>query len=207
MAVISCHRHFYFTVYILLFLPNTLEQFFQDVGMNFIKVFLRFWSLLAVTSLVLMSQSLQAGEPPADDLQPINTDNLPQFVSQISDDYYQQLESLLNFYQLYQQKRDPRGFNVWHLRGFSPVFSERQQYYQVLQDSAASEETQPTVTSLVAGFNHLGTIATKLMVAFRDSNPDAYQQAKALISENNALFSQQLKQFQLDSEIRDIRLN
>ena len=174
--------------------------------MNLIRVYLRFWSLLAVTSLVLMSQSLQAGEPPADEFQQINTDNLPQFVSQISDDYYQQLESLLNFYQLYQQKRDPRGFNVWHLRGFSPAFSERQQYYQALQDSAASE-TQPTVTSLVDAFNHLGTIATQLMVAFRDSNPDAYQQAKALISENNALFAQQLKQFQLNSEIRDIGLN
>ncbi len=173
--------------------------------MRLYKVFLRFWQLLAMTSMVLMSQTLQA-EQPTSDLKQVTADNLPVFVSQLSHDYYQQLESLVNYYQLYQQKRDPRGFNVWHLRGFSPAFSAQQSYYQGLQDSAASE-TQQTVASLVGIFNDLDTISTQLMVSFRDSDADAYQQAKTLASDNNAYLAKQLKAYQLDGEIRDITLN
>ncbi|MEX1201502.1 MAG: hypothetical protein WEB02_11995 [Methylophaga sp.] len=173
--------------------------------MRFFKVFLRFWQLLAMASMVLMSQTLQADQP-ASDLKQVTADNLPAFVSQLSNDYYQQLESLVNYYQLYQQKRDPRGFNVWHLRGFSPTFSEHQNYYRELQDSAASE-TQQTVASLVGVFNDLGTISTQLMVSFRDSDPAAYQQAKTLTRENNAFLAKQLEEYQLDGEIRDITLN
>lgn len=173
--------------------------------MSFFNVFIRFWQLLAMTCMVLMSQTLQADQP-ASDLKQVTADNLPAFVSQLSKDYYQQLESLINYYQLYQQKRDPRGFNVWHLRGFSPVFSEQQSYYQELQDRAASE-TQQTVASLVDVFNDLGAISTQLMVSFRDSDLTAYQQAKTLTCENNAFLAKQLEEYHLDSEIRDITLN
>lgn len=174
--------------------------------MNLIKVCLRLWQLLAVTSLLLMSQSLHAGEQQADDLQKVTADNQPEFVSQISSDYYQQLESLLHFYQLYQQKRDPRGFNVWHLRGFTPTYQQRQQYYQDLVASA-EPESKPHTNSMLVVFNSLETISTQLMVSFRDNNPAAYHQAKTLVSENNALLTEQLKQFQLDNEIREISLN
>jgi len=173
--------------------------------MRSFKVFLRFWQLLAITSMVLMSQTLQAEESD-NELNQVTADNLPAFVNQLSNDYYQQLESLVNYYQLYQQKRDPRGFNVWHLRGFSPAFNERFSYYQNLQDNAATE-TQQTVASMVEVFNDLDTISTQLMVSFRDSDQAAYQQAKTLTSENNAFLAKQLEEYQLNGEIRDITLN
>ncbi|MDT8311553.1 MAG: hypothetical protein RQ732_08925 [Methylophaga sp.] len=173
--------------------------------MHSLKVFLRFWQLLMMTSMVLMSQSLQA-EQPASDLKQVTADNLPAFVNQLSNDYYQQLESLVNYYQLYQQKRDPRGFNVWHLRGFSPAFTERQSYYLELQDNAATE-TQQTVASLVEVFNDLDAISTQLMVSFRENDPAAYQQAKTLVNDNNAFLTKQLEAYQLDSEIREITFN
>ncbi|HET8808549.1 MAG TPA: hypothetical protein VFM76_09225 [Methylophaga sp.] len=174
--------------------------------MNLSKVFLRFGQLLALTVLALTGPSLQACEQQTTDLQQINTANLPQFVSQISADYYQQLESLLKYYELYQQKRDPRGFNVWHLRGFSPALAKQQAYYQQLQ-ATASAESQPTVEKLITVFNELDTISTQLMVSFRENNPAAYQQAKTLITDNNAFLATQLKEYQLDDEIRDITLN
>lgn len=172
--------------------------------MNLHTVFLRFGQMLAFTSMVLMSQSLHTAEQ-SRDLQNVTTDNLPAFVSQLSEDYYQQLTSLIDFYQLYQQKRDPRGFNVWHLRGFSPAFGERQAYYDHLLNSA-DPDSQAAVANLVNVFNDLGSIATQLMVSFRDNDPAAYQQAKLLIRDNNVLLAQQLKQYQQDSTISEINL-
>lgn len=173
--------------------------------MNSMKVFSRFWQLLAVTGLLVVSQTSQATQQ-TDDLQEINTDNISQLVSQVGRDYYQQLDSLVKYYQLYQQKRDPRGFNVWHLRGFSPSFNERQSYYQDLL-STASADAQLTADNTVAIYSAVGTIARQLMIAFRDSDPEAYQLAVALIDENNALMATQLKQFQREAEVRTILLN
>ncbi len=169
------------------------------------KVFLKFGQLLAIAGLALMGSSLQASDQQQSDLHQINTDNLPQFVSQISSDYYQQLTSLIKYYELYQQKRDPRGFNVWHLRGFSPALTARQTYYQQLQ-ATASAETRATVDELVNVFNELDTISTQLMVSFRENDPAAYQQAKTLITDNNVLLANQLKPFELDNEIGEINL-
>lgn len=169
------------------------------------KVFLKFGQLLALVGLALVGSSLHASEQQTADLQQINAENLPQFVSQISSDYYQQLDTLLKYYELYQQKRDPRGFNVWHLRGFSPAITARQTDYQQLQ-ATASAEIQATVDKLVTVFNELDTISTQLMVSFRENDPAAYQQAKTLITDNNALLANQLKAFKLDNEIREINL-
>lgn len=72
------------------------------------KVLLRFWQLLGIAGMMMLSQSLLAAEQQPTDLTKIDNANLPQFVSQLGDDYYQQLESLVTYYQLYQQKRDPR---------------------------------------------------------------------------------------------------
>lgn len=170
------------------------------------KTLLRFWQQLGIAGMMMLSQSLLAAEQQPANITDIQADNLPQFVSQLSNDYYQQLESLVTYYQLYQQKRDPRGFNVWHLRGFSPAFKEQQTYYQNLL-ATASAETQPTAEKLVAIFNALDTISTQLMISFRENDPVAYQQAQALVSDNNALLAAQLKQFALEAEIREINLN
>lgn len=167
---------------------------------------MRFWQLLAVTGLLMVSQTSQATQTQTDDLQEINTDNLSQLVSQVGSDYYQQLDSLVKYYQLYQQKRDPRGFNVWHLRGFSPSFNERQSYYQDLL-STASADAHPIADNTIAIYSAVGTIAKQLMIAFRDSNPESYQQAVALIDENNNLMATHLKQFQREAEVRTIQLN
>lgn len=170
------------------------------------KALLRFWQLLGVAGMMMLSQSLLAAEQQPADITDIHTDNLPQFVSQFGGDYYQQLESLVTYYQLYQQKRDPRGFNVWHLRGFTPVLKAQQTYYQDLLETA-TPETQTTTEQLVTIFNALDTISTQLMISFRENDPAAYQQAQALINDNNALLAEKLKQFSLEAEIRDINLN
>lgn len=170
------------------------------------KVLLRFWQLLGIAGMMMLSQSLLAAEQQPTDLTKIDNANLPQFVSQLSGDYYQQLESLVTYYQLYQQKRDPRGFNVWHLRGFTPALKAQQTYYQGLLETA-TPETRTTAEQLVTIFNALDTISTQLMISFRENDPAAYQQAKTLIKDNNALLADKLKQFSLEAEIRDINLN
>lgn len=162
--------------------------------------------LLSLLVLLFFSQTLSAADNKASDLQQITADNESQLVSQIGSDYYQQLESLVNFYQLYQQKRDPRGFNVWHLRGFSPAFNERQAYYQELLATAAPESLT-TAEKIVAIFDALETISTQLMISFRENDPAAYQQAKTLIAENNDAMAKLLAQYQHEADIRTINLN
>lgn len=156
--------------------------------------------------LLLMSLTLShsvLAKTSGHELQQLTADNLPQFVSQISADYYHQLQSLVDYYQLYQQKRDPRGFNVWHLRGFRPAFTTQNNYYQQLTNNAEALKGQPAA-ELPAAFDAVGKIATQLMVSFRENDPAAYQQAEDLMAENNALVASQLEQYQLSDEIRNI---
>lgn len=150
----------------------------------------------------MFSQPIYADE---NDIQQITESNMAELTSQVADDYYNQLESLVTFYKLYQQKRDPRGFNVWHLRGFTPNYSAQSSYYQTLLASAPAEIEN--AKAAIDAFNAVGTIASQLMIAFRDNNADAYANAVSLVETNNEVIASLLAEYGNEDAARQISLN
>ncbi|WP_417550407.1 hypothetical protein [Methylophaga sp.] len=137
----------------------------------------------------------------------LTEDNLPQYVSRISHRYYEQVEMLGRYFQLYQQKRDPRGFNVWHLRGFSPKFNALNDENQLIAKANEAFLSDRPETALTTIFAELRDVSVNLMVAFRDNDPEAFKLANAKVKEHNEQIATLLRAHNLDKEIRDISLN
>lgn len=161
--------------------------------------------------LLLTIQSVQANEENAEsfasEFAVLTEDNLPQYVSQMSQRYYTQVELLGNYFQLYQQKNDPRGFNVWHLRGFSPNFSmldAENQLVAVANEKFLAQRPEKTLTTI---FAELKEVSVNLMVAFRDNDPQAFKAADAQVKEHKEQLAAFLKSHNLDKEVQDISLN
>lgn len=137
----------------------------------------------------------------------LTEDNLPQYVSRMSQRYYEQVESLGNYFQLYQQKRDPRGFNVWYLRGFTPGFNtlnDENQQIAIANEEFLVERPEKTLTII---FAELKEVSVNLMVAFRDNDPQAFNAANAQVKSHSEQIAVLLKMHNLNDEIREISLN
>lgn len=166
---------------------------------------------LFMFSLLLTIQSVQANEENTESFSSefavLTEDNLPQYVSRMSQRYYAQVELLNNYFQLYQQKNDPRGFNVWHLRGFTPNFSAlnaENQLVAAANDKFLAERPEKALTTI---FAELREISVNLMVAFRDNDPQAFKLANAKVKEHKEQIATLLKAHNLDKEIQDISFN
>ncbi|ODN67700.1 hypothetical protein A9E74_00530 [Methylophaga muralis] len=136
----------------------------------------------------------------------LNEANLPTYVSKLSHRYYEQVELLGKYFQLYQQKRDPRGFNVWHLRGFTPSFDalndESQQVAKTNEKFLANRPEQ-ALSTIVA---ELRDVSVNLMLAFRENDPQAFKAANAMVKEHGDQIAALLKTHNLNEEIREISL-
>ena len=136
----------------------------------------------------------------------LNEANLPQYVSKLSHRYYEQVALLGKYFQLYQQKRDPRGFNVWHLRGFTPSFNalndESQQVAEANEKFLADRPEQ----ALTAIFAELRDVSVNLMLAFRENDPQAFKAANAMVKEHGDQIAAILKTHKLNEEIREVSL-
>jgi len=162
-------------------------------------------------SLLVSIHSVQADEKKAasfaSEFEALTEDNLPQYVSQMSQRYYNQVELLKKYFDLYQQRNDPRGFNVWHLRGFSPNFSMLDAENQLVagaNEEFLSERPEKALTTI---FAELKDVSVNLMLAFRDNDPQAFKAANAKVEDHSAQIAALLKAHGLDKEIREISLN
>lgn len=137
----------------------------------------------------------------------LNESNLSNYVAAVSQQYYRQAELLHHNFQFYQQKRDPRGFNVWHLKGFSP---EYQAFNTALQDVATNNQkflAGRSAEALTTIFAELRGVSINLLIALRESNLTAYHEAKAVIKEHEAQLATILREHQLEENIRDVSLD
>lgn len=162
-------------------------------------------------SLLVSIPSVHAEEKKAasfaSEFEALTEDNLPQYVSQMSQRYYNQVELLGKYFDLYQQRNDPRGFNVWHLRGFSPNFSmldAENQLVAVANQKFLAERPEKALTTI---FAELKDVSVNLMLAFRDNDPQAFKAANAMVKDHSAQIAALLKAHGLDKEIREISLN
>jgi|TARA_R100000654_G_scaffold59132_2_gene85870 hypothetical protein len=166
---------------------------------------------LLMLSLLVSIPSVNAEEKKAasfaSEFEALTENNLPQYVSQMSHRYYSQVELLGKYFDLYQQRNDPRGFNVWHLRGFSPNFSMLDAENQLV--ASANEEflAERPEKALTTIFAELKDVSVNLMLAFRDNDPQAFKAANAKVEDHSAQIAALLKAHGLDKEIREISLN
>lgn len=162
-------------------------------------------------SLLLTLQSVQANEENTESFSSefavLTEDNLPQYVSSMSQRYYAQVELLSNYFHLYQQKNDPRGFNVWHLRGFTPSFNtlnDQNQQIAIANEEFLAERPEKTLSIF---FAELKKVSVNLMVAFRDNDPQAFNVANTQVKSHSEQIGLLLKRHNLNNEIREISLN
>lgn len=180
-------------------LPSLSSQSFNQI----LRLFL--------LSLIVSTHSVQANEENTEsfvtDFKVLTEDNLPEYVSRMSQHYYEQVESLGSYFQLYQQKRDPRGFNVWHLRGFSPTFNTLNDESQ--QVAKANEEflTGRPEQALSTIFAELKEVSVHLMLSFRENDPEAFKLADAKVKEHGEQIATLLRSHNLETEIREVSLN
>lgn len=137
----------------------------------------------------------------------LKEDNLAEYVSRMAQRYYEQVEILGKYFQLYQQKRDPRGFNVWHLRGFSPNFNALNDENQLITKANETFLAERPEKVLTTTFAELRDVSVNLMVAFRDNDPEAFKLANAKVKEHNEQIATLLRAHNLDKEIQDLSLN
>lgn len=167
------------------------------------------WLFLVL--LLVSVHSVHAGEENTESLasefEVLTENNLSQYVSQMSQRYYDQVELLGKYFKLYQQKNDPRGFNVWHLRGFTPNFSALNAENQLI--AAANEKflTDQPEKALTTIFAELREVSVNLMLAFRDNDPQAFKVANAMVQKHSAQIAILLEAHGLDKEIRQVSLN
>lgn len=169
---------------------------------------LLWWFLFA---MLVPLPSVQANEKTAESFVTkftvLNEDNLAEYVSKMAQRYYEQVEILGKYFQLYQQKRDPRGFNVWHLRGFSPNFNALNDENQLIAEANEAFLAERPEKALTIIFAELRDVSVNLMVAFRDNDPEAFKLANAKVIEHNEQIATLLRAHDLDEEIRDLSLN
>lgn len=169
---------------------------------------LLWWFMFA---MLVPLPSVQANEETAESFVTkftvLNEDNLAEYVSKMTQRYYEQVEILGKYFQLYQQKRDPRGFNVWHLRGFSPNFNALNDENQLITKANEAFLAERPEKVLTTTFAELRDVSVNLMVAFRDNDPEAFKLANAKVKEHKEQIATLLRAHNLDKEIRDISLN
>lgn len=169
---------------------------------------LLWWFLFA---MLVPLPSVQANEETAEsfvtEFTVLNEDNLAEYVSRMAQRYYEQVEILGKYFQLYQQKRDPRGFNVWHLRGFSPNFNALNDENQLIAKANEAFLAERPEKVLTTTFAELRDVSVNLMVAFRDNDPEAFKLANAKVKEHNEQIATLLRAHNSDKEIRDLSLN
>src|SRR5690554_3016125 len=150
-----------------------------------------FGKLLALMMLtVLLSiQFVMADEEAENQLNTefavLNEENLTDYVSTMSQRYYEQVDLLRSYYQLYQQKYDPRGFNVWHLKGFSPkheALNTENQHVAVMNEEFLAERPERALTTI---FAELKEVSINLLLAFRENDPAAFHAANAMVKDHN----------------------
>lgn len=164
--------------------------------------------LLAV---LFSTQSAMANEDVATqfstEFRVLNEDNLGNYVATVSQQYYRQLELLRHYFQFYQQKHDPRGFNVWHLKGFLPEFEA----FNTAQQRVAADNQHflagHTAKALATMFAELREISVNLLLALREGDPAAYHAARTMIKEHGEKLATILKEHQLEESIREISLD
>lgn len=158
-------------------------------------------------SVPLAQASEESKESFVTEFAELNEANLPQYVSKLSHRYHEQVELLGKYFHLYQQKRDPRGFNVWHLRGFTPSFDalndENQQIAKANENFLADRPEQALSTI----FAELRDVSVNLMLAFRENDPQAFNAANAMVREHGDQLAAILKTHNLNKEIREVSLN
>lgn len=133
--------------------------------------------------------------------------NLGEYVSGISQRYYEQVALLRQYFQLYQQRRDPRGFNVWHLRGFTPAFSQLNAQHQLIaanNESFLADRPEQALTSI---FAELKDVSVNLMVAFRDNDPEAFKTANTTVKNHNEQINSLLAKYQREHEMQELSLD
>lgn len=136
------------------------------------------------------------------------TDNtLDAYVLTLSRDFYNQQQILADFFRLYQAKRDPRGFNVWYVRGFMPDFTALKSIHQDYVDRNAALLHNHPEGNLIDSFAALEIIASRLMTAVRENDPVMFQMAQSLNQEHSEIIASALTRHGLSDEIRDITLN
>lgn len=136
----------------------------------------------------------------------LNEDNLSNYVTIVSEDFYQQQQLMADYFKLYQQKKDPRGFNVWHLRGYLPQFRALNEAHQdYAKENAGFLADQPENT-LVESIAALEAISTRLMIAMRENDPATYHAAFELNTQHSDLIAEALTRHQLDENIQHISL-
>lgn len=136
----------------------------------------------------------------------LNDENLSTYVSIVSEDFYQQQQLMKDYFKLYQQKKDPRGFNVWHLRGYLPQFRELNQAHQEFAMENAAFLADQLENSLVESIAALEPISSRLMVAMRENDPATYHAAFELNTQHSDLIAEALKRHQLEDNIQHISL-
>lgn len=137
----------------------------------------------------------------------LNEDNLGNYVATVSQQYYRQLELLRHYFQLYRQKHDPRGFNIWHLKGFLPEFET---FNRAQQHVAADNQyflTGHTAKTLATMFAELREVSVNLLLALREGDPAAYHAASVMVKEHGEQLTTILREHQLEEHIRDISLD
>jgi len=166
--------------------------------------------LLALSLLVSM-QTVKANEENTESFaakfEVLTERNLSQYVSQMSQRYYNQVELLGKYFKLYQQKNDPRGFNVWHLRGFSPNFSmldAENQLVAIANETFLAERPEKALTTI---FGELKDVSVNLILAFRDNDPKAFKAANAQVKSHSEQVAALLKAHNLHDEIRELSLD
>ncbi|AUZ85034.1 hypothetical protein [Methylophaga nitratireducenticrescens] len=137
----------------------------------------------------------------------LDKNNLPQYVSRMSQRYYAQVDLLNNYFQLFQQKKDPRGFNVWHLRGFLPNFSLLDAENQHVAESNENFLAERPEKELTLIFTELKEVSVNLMVSFRENDPEAYKAASTQVKSHIKQLTEILKTHHLGDEIRESSLN
>ncbi|MDO8827065.1 hypothetical protein [Methylophaga sp.] len=180
-------------------LPSLSSQSFNQI----LRLFL--------LSLIVSTHSVQANDENTEsfvtEFKGLTEDNLPEYVSRMSQHYYEQVESLGNYFQLYQQKRDPRGFNVWHLRGFSPSFNalnDQSQQVATANEKFLAERPEQALSTI---FAELKEVSVNLMVSFRENDPEAFKLANTKVKEHGEQIATLLKAHNLEAEIREVSLN
>lgn len=185
-------------------------HFFSTNTFQARNLFRQILCLLLLFSLVSLSTAQAEVEPSdafAAEFSVLTEDNLPHYVSRMAQRYYEQVELLGKYFQLYQQRRDPRGFNVWHLKGFSPNFNTLNAQIQqvaMLNEAFLAERPEKALSSIFAG---LKDVSVNLMVAFRDNDPQAFKLAKTQVQSHSAQLESLLKAHNLNHEVRQVSLD
>lgn len=169
-------------------------------------------AIITITVAALFLSSLSHAEQRTDAITQLETigtlneDNLANYVTIVSEDFYQQQQLLAEYFKVYQQKKDPRGFNVWHLRGYLPQFRELNQAHQEFAMENATFLAGQSEYSLLESIAALEAISTRLMIAMRENDPETYHAAFELNTQHSDLIAEALTRHQLDENIQHISL-